>query len=336
MNKVEDFVNFSTEYFEAKKEEILKEKLEQKDLHEVLRPKLILLCGQPGAGKSGITRLYKERLKNNVIVTDIDDYRRKHPYFNELTRISKNDWTKHTQDFASEMGIAINEELIKRNYNVIVDGTGKNLGKNERLIQQYKDNGFTVEVVVIATKPELSKIGIISRYAKSIKDNKPARSVPLSVHTDTIGALPYNLNKLQKNSNVEGVYIYNRQAECLFDSNISQGQAGDFLKNIYNQTLTIEERTQIKQSCAEIYPYLPNNRVTEEYFEVLKDVQYEIEQLDLKEKSKKENELTSNMNNNQPNDKMIKQVSKEFKNIISNRPLKNKVITKQSENELVK
>lgn len=318
MNK--RFNKYSLKELEKAKKKVLKEKLSD-DLHEVSHPKLILLGGQPGAGKSNLTRMYKKLLQGNVVVTDIDEYRKFHPNYKKLTKEYKHSWASATQEFASELGIEINKELCKKKYNVIIDGTLKNLSKTNRLIEQYKANGFTVEVAVVGVKPEISKTGIISRFTRNVIDNEPARSVPFLLHDEVIDALPDNLTALQNDKDVQGVYVYDREAKCLFDSNVSSGNAGKCIKAIYDEPLTEEEFQKNKKIINDlIFPYMPVNSNTREYFDFVTQLRQKHDKVACGENLEQETAPSKNF----------------IKTFIRNRAVPTKTSTKQSENELVK
>ena len=69
-------------------------------------PKVTLLGGQPGAGKSGLENLIN--IKKNYVSISGDDYREYHPRFKEINLEHGREASKYTQQWAAE----ITEKLI--------------------------------------------------------------------------------------------------------------------------------------------------------------------------------------------------------------------------------
>ena len=70
-------------------------------------PKVTLLGGQPGAGKSGLENLIN--IKKNYVSISGDDYREYHPRFKEINLEHGREASKYTQQWAAE----ITEKLIR-------------------------------------------------------------------------------------------------------------------------------------------------------------------------------------------------------------------------------
>ena len=62
------------------------------------KPKVYILGGQPGAGKSGLERMIN--IKGNYIPISGDDYRKDHPQYKQFNRIYGKDASIHTQHWA--------------------------------------------------------------------------------------------------------------------------------------------------------------------------------------------------------------------------------------------
>ena len=77
------------------------------------KPKVYMLGGQPGAGKSGLERMIN--IKGNYIPISGDDYRKDHPQYKQFNRIYGKDASIHTQQWAGEMV----EKLVKEMRNII-------------------------------------------------------------------------------------------------------------------------------------------------------------------------------------------------------------------------
>ena len=84
-------------------------------------PKVFLLGGQPGAGKSGLENAIN--IENEYISISGDDYREYHPKFEELNIRYGKESSKYTQQWAGEITERLIKELGKEKYNLIIEGT---------------------------------------------------------------------------------------------------------------------------------------------------------------------------------------------------------------------
>lgn len=80
-----DLSTISDEQFERKYARIKKKILKNKNI--VDDPIAVVLGGQPGAGKSNIYDIYKERLEGNIVELDCDAFRKYHPNYKKLYKI---------------------------------------------------------------------------------------------------------------------------------------------------------------------------------------------------------------------------------------------------------
>lgn len=241
------------------------------------KPKVVFLCGQPGAGKSRCGQLYAEQFNKDVVKSDVDEYREEHPHFDEIVAKNPYNWSVDTHEFASKMGYAIVKKLASEKYNVIIDGTLRNLQKTKELISMFKNNGYdNVEIAVTATKPDISKTQIILRYVNALEKKTPARLVPFGVHNDAIVSIPKNLNVIESENVVDSIKIYDRDCLLLYNSLQSKSQAllsGDMLEQIYSTRPNKYEQAWLKQTIDEIYPKLdPEDNETLELLKELKKI----------------------------------------------------------------
>ena len=241
------------------------------------KPRVIFLCGQPGAGKSRCGQLYTEQFNDDVVKSDVDEYREEHPHFDEIVAKNPYNWSVDTHEFASKMGYAIVEKLASEKYNVIVDGTLRSLQKTKELISMFKNNGYdNVEIAVTATKPDISKTQIILRYVNALEKKTPARLVPFEVHNDAIVSIPKNLNVIENDNDVDSIKIYDRDCLLLYDSLQNKSQdflSGDMLEQIYSTQINKYEQAWLKQTIDEIYPKLaPEDNETLELLKELKKI----------------------------------------------------------------
>ena len=82
-------------------------------------PKIFLLGGQPGAGKSGLENMIN--IKDEYISISGDDYREYHPRFKEINVEHGREASKYTQQWAAEITEKLIRELRKEIDKIIAE-----------------------------------------------------------------------------------------------------------------------------------------------------------------------------------------------------------------------
>lgn len=189
-------------------------------------PKAVLLGGQSGAGKTTIHRIMQKKFNKNIIIIDGDSYRTLHPNYKELLKKYGKDSVKYTQAFAGKMVEAVVEELSKRHYNLLVEGTLRTVDVPKKTASLLKSRGYCLTLAVLAVKPELSFISTLVRYEEQyFKDSSTARFTPRSHHDGIVKNIVKNLRTLETWSCFDNIEVYTRDEKCVYsklsDNNIS-------------------------------------------------------------------------------------------------------------------
>lgn len=185
-------------------------------------PKAFIVGGQPGAGKSTSSNKIKTKYNNNILTINLDAYRERHPNFKVLYKKYGKDLAIYTHEFASEIKEEILRRAIDAKYNIIIDGTLKNVNKAKKQINDLKEKGYQIEVLIHTCPKEVSWDSVNSRYEKSLKAGRVPRYVPKHVHDKAVAALPNSADELCKSSQIEKLSIHNREKQ-LFDSKVDKG-----------------------------------------------------------------------------------------------------------------
>lgn len=106
--------------------------IEQPELTSQQNPKAYVVGGQPGAGKSTSTNKLQTEYSNNILIIDLDSYRERHPNYKTLYEKYGKESSEYTHQFASEIKEEIQKRAIDAKYNIIIDGTLKNINKAEK------------------------------------------------------------------------------------------------------------------------------------------------------------------------------------------------------------
>ena len=201
-------------------EEELKEKFEQisnyyKSLYErEEKPKVYMLGGQPGAGKSGLERMIN--IKGNYIPISGDDYRKDHPQYKQFNRIYGKDASIHTQQWAGEMVEKLVKEMRNEKYNIILEGTLRTSEIPIKEAEEFKKAGYSTELNIVVVKPEKSFLGTLQRYEKMIADGFTPRMTPKEHHDLVVKNIPDNIEKIYSSKVFDEIKLYNRENRLLY------------------------------------------------------------------------------------------------------------------------
>jgi len=107
--------------------------------------KAILTMGLPGAGKSYI--LNKNYNLDGYTVVDPDEIKKEKADYSDENPSVYHEWSKKVARYRIE-------EAIFNSKNLVIDGTGTNVEKMAKQIQDLQGQGYTVEVLYVKVKLE--------------------------------------------------------------------------------------------------------------------------------------------------------------------------------------
>ncbi|WP_112075778.1 zeta toxin family protein [Haemophilus influenzae] len=195
-------------------------------------PTGVLLGGQPGAGKSFATMEIKERLKNNVLVINGDEFRSYHKHYENFYQLYGKDASKYTGAFAGKMVEKVRDEAIKQRFNVVIEGTFRTVETPLKELQNFQENKYKANVIVCTCPKELSWQSTIKRAEELKLAGLQPRYVPKEHHDTVTDNLAKNTSQIFSSGLVSNLEIYSREAK-LFDSQVNS--PNDIEKAINNE-----------------------------------------------------------------------------------------------------
>ncbi len=169
------------------------------------KPRAIILAGQPGAGKSGLSAAARDELKprGGVVTVDTDALRANHPDYLPLMQRNDRYAADRVQKDAGQWADELTEDAVDGRRNIIIDGTLKNPEKAETLCRNLRRQGYEVEVHALAVAREDSLQGVHGRYERPKSQGEPGRWVPEHIHDQAYDGLPRSLQRLETSGGVE-------------------------------------------------------------------------------------------------------------------------------------
>lgn len=207
------------------------------------QPKAILLGGQSGAGKTTIHRIKQKEFQGNIIIIDGDSYRSQHPNYLALQEKYGKDSGDYTKGFAGKMVEQLVDELSKRGYHLLIEGTLRTTQVPRQTAQLLASKGYQVSLAVIGTKPELSYLSTLIRYEELYAiDPNQARATPKEHHDGIVENLVDNLRELESEKLFDQIQIYHRDKTCVYDSETDEGSAAEVLQEcLFGKWSKVEE-----------------------------------------------------------------------------------------------
>lgn len=178
-------------------------------------PKAYLLGGQSGAGKSLIHKILGEEC-SNIIVIDGDRFRENHPCFSEIQQQYGKESANYTQPFVNAMISALIERLSSEKYNLIIEGTCRNVNVPINTCNDLKPKGYKVELDVICTDKEISRQSAVDRYNAMKAAGLTPRAVPHDKYIETVKALPHNISEIYTRKVFDEIRLFDRDKNCIY------------------------------------------------------------------------------------------------------------------------
>ena len=218
-------------------------------------PKVFLLGGQPGAGKSGLENAIN--IENEYISISGDDYREYHPKFEELNIRYGKESSKYTQQWAGEITERLIKELGKEKYNLIIEGTLRTAELPLKEAYRFKKNGYEVELNIIVVKPEKSYLGTLLRYEQMITKGKTPRMTPKEHHDLVVNSIGNNLEIIYNSKVFDNIKLFDRENNLLYNYKESPGiNPKDIIDKEFKRKWEKEELNEYKKDWRNLFKML--------------------------------------------------------------------------------
>lgn len=134
--------------------------------------------------------------------------------------------------------------LAQYRLNLIIEGTGRTVEVPKTTAERLTSAGYTVEMAVIATRPEISLISTMIRFYQMEERGTIPRATAISAHDNIVTVLPGNLDMLASLPCVSRLSIWDRDLQQLFDSNVDTALPSESLTG-YGRHLGLRRRYSV-------------------------------------------------------------------------------------------
>lgn len=196
-------------------------------------PKLYLVGGQPGAGKSTTISKIQRSMDNNCIIINLDDYRVLHPNAREIYEKGakdSDDYSIYTNPFMREVGEKLIDKAIENGYNVILERTLSSTDTVSKQLDKFNKNGYELNLYVVTCNKNHSTSSAEQRYlqqkVKFEKDKEfqePPRKISKEFQKECYENLGKSTQTLTQKYDFKDIKIIYRSLQykqhCVFDKN---------------------------------------------------------------------------------------------------------------------
>lgn len=196
------------------------------DLASVARPRLILLGGQPGAGKTAVlTASHAELERDGATIRIVgDDLRSYHPRFLAFQKADAETASRHTQMDAGRWTEKLLAAATERRVSVVFETTMRQPENVERVVRGARDAGYEIEVRAVAVNPRVSWQGNHARFEEMLHAGVPARIPPEAIHDAAVTGLRASLGRLEQAQLVDRVELHGRGGAVLYRNDVADGR----------------------------------------------------------------------------------------------------------------
>ena len=225
-------------------------------------PKVSYIVGQPGAGKTSLSRhMQKEYKKNGECVVEIgsDKIATYHRYYSELLKLLPEECYAISRQFSVPAEKIISERLRSNRISIIREISLSKGEKDYKSIQEFKDGNYYVEINVIAVDKYESFLSCIERDIKLLELGYDPRPVARNNHDRMYDAFLQELIEIRKRGICDRINVFRRgkalnQVELVYTT-------GDTTYATEQEAVIYERAKNRKQLLREHQEYL--ERITE-------------------------------------------------------------------------
>lgn len=220
-------------------------------------PIAVVLGGQPGAGKSVlIDNAKKEFDDNNVVIINGDEFRRMHPNLDEILEYAEEDYAMYTDADVRVWTSDLFEKAINDKYNIIFEGTMRTNRICDTL-KKLKDNGFFIELKILAVNGIDSLISTMERYEKQKNAEGYGRITPSDSHRNAYYGMLDTLEDIESQKCFDTLEISTRDGDIVYYNDLKQNKIFSKYDLGIRDTL-IKSREELKPSMEEVEKRLNN------------------------------------------------------------------------------
>ena len=181
-------------------------------------PRLAIIAGQPGAGKSTVTGIITESfgVAAEPVIVNFDDLRNFHPAAQEIFQHHPFEMAVYTNEDTWVWTDQMLQHVRAEKNNVLYESTLRVANPVEVIIQAFQNEGYAVDLHALAVNAKLSIQGIYERFENQLDFAVAPRWTSIEFHDACYVAFPANVGHLESGSGLERVAVYKRNGSAVY------------------------------------------------------------------------------------------------------------------------
>lgn len=197
----------------------------EKDLfqntHSAAHPRVVIMGGQPGSGKSKLLEASRDLFPDgNVVVINGDELRAYHPKSNEIFKMDDKRYAERTDADTRVWTKRAFDQAIESRLNIIFESTMREPGPISDTMKRLRDEGYQLTAKIVATNERMSKTGIYLRYETQKAAKGHGRFTSQDSHDAGYRGMPETVQFIEQNKLVDRLEVYNRDGHLLWDNEL--------------------------------------------------------------------------------------------------------------------
>ncbi len=179
------------------------------------KPVAVYVMAQAGAGKTRDSQMIRSSLRNPTHISG-DDFKFSHPDYLQLLREEPRTASARIRADYRAWQARAEAHVRARRGDVLIEITPENAAAFVTGASLYRQDGYRVELVVLAVRAADSRQGTAARYAKVSRRGVPARFTTAAAHDAHVAVLPEVVAMAEQSSVVDEVLVMRRDAHPLY------------------------------------------------------------------------------------------------------------------------
>lgn len=188
------------------------------------RPVLVLLGGQPAAGKTQAQQtILHEYTTGELVEVTGDDLREYHPDYARLADYAPFEMPGATAPVSGGLVRLALEHALAHRYSVLLEGTFRDVGMVTATAARFAEAGYRIEVVAVATPAAVSRL---STEMRSLDAGYPevGRWTPPEAHESALEDSSRVLSALEALPYIQRVRVFSREGLLLDNTRTNTGE----------------------------------------------------------------------------------------------------------------
>ena len=218
-------------------------------------PRVVMLGGQPGSGKTKMRELAEKEIYSVVI--NADDLRDFHPMYRKL-KFSNPEKASYLVNYdVSIWTKKLIEQSVRERRNIVFDFTfgTSNQEMLREMLTMFRKNGYEMQLWILAVPAQFSKLGVYMRNEWQIRQTGLGRFVSMEAHDINYRNISANLQMVVENALVDRICIFSRLVELV---------EGKFVNNQVTRVYAFSKTDLDFADAAELFQKLRNEPLTTE------------------------------------------------------------------------